>query len=117
LTGGLTPVPQAQANQTLQAVDPALGGGFGPIEGRPPGAVWAHQRFNQFAPQVGVEASQAQATTNHAYNPQVASNMNSGIDPTQPIPLKFHPGLPRRTRTRFGPSTEPFPVPGAGPLW
>jgi FtsP/CotA-like multicopper oxidase with cupredoxin domain len=94
LTGGLTPTPQAEANQTLQAVDPALGGGFGPIEGRPPGPVWAHQRFNQFAPQVGVESSQAQATTNHVYNPQVPSNLNSGIDPTQPIPLKFHPGLP-----------------------
>src|ERR1700720_3392052 len=39
----LTPTPQAQANQTLQPVDPALGGGFGPVEGRPPGAIWAHQ--------------------------------------------------------------------------
>ena len=49
----LTPAPQAQANQTQQAVDPALGGGFGPIEGRPPGPIWAHQRFNVFPPQIG----------------------------------------------------------------
>src|ERR1700756_481848 len=36
----LTPAPQSEANQTKQAVDPALGGGYGPIEGRPPGPVW-----------------------------------------------------------------------------
>src|SRR5437016_8494843 len=41
----LTPTAQAESNQTLLPVDPALGGGFGPCEGRPPGAVWAHQRF------------------------------------------------------------------------
>src|SRR5215471_18969238 len=35
----LSPAPTAQSNQTLRPVDPALGGGFGPIEGRPPGAV------------------------------------------------------------------------------
>ncbi|HEY2393138.1 MAG TPA: multicopper oxidase domain-containing protein [Candidatus Angelobacter sp.] len=98
LTGGLTPVPQAQSNQTQQLLDPALVGGqtglTGPIEGRPPGPIWAHQRFTQFAPQVGVETSQAQATTNVNYRPNVASQFNSGIDPTQPIPLKFHPGFP-----------------------
>ncbi len=98
LTGGLTPTPQAQANQTQQLLDPALVGGqtglTGPIEGRPPGPIWAHQRFTQFAPQIGVEASQAQATTNTTYNPQVSSQMNSGINPATPIPLKFHPGFP-----------------------
>ncbi len=90
----LTPAPQAEANQTQQPVDPALGGGTGPIEGRPPGPIWAHQKFNQFPPQVAYDVSQAQATTNTTYNPQVASQFNSGIDPTQPIPLKFHPGFP-----------------------
>ena len=98
LGGDLTPVPQAQANQTQQPLDPALVGGqtglTGPIEGRPPGPIWAHQRFTQFAPQVSVEMSQAQAQTNTVYNPGVASNLNSGIDPTQPLPLKFHPGFP-----------------------
>jgi FtsP/CotA-like multicopper oxidase with cupredoxin domain len=38
--------------------------------------------------------SQAQAQTNTVYNPAVASSLNSGIDPTQPIPLKFHPQIP-----------------------
>ena len=94
----LSPAPQAQANQTQQPLDPALVGGqtglTGPIEGRPPGAVWAHQRFSDFPPQVAIEVSTAQATTNTTYNPGVASSLNSGIDPTQPIPLKFHPALP-----------------------
>src|SRR6267142_2178044 len=90
----LTPAPQAQANQTQQPVPAVLGGGTGPIEGRPPGPIWAHQRFNVFPPQVAMEASQAGATTNTTYNPGVPSNQNSGIDPTQPLPLKFHPGFP-----------------------
>jgi manganese oxidase len=94
LGGDLTPIPTAESNQTQQPVDPLLGGGTGPIEGRPPGPIWAHQQFNLFPPRVSVEMSQAQATTNTVYNPAVASQFNSGIDPTQPIPLKFHPGLP-----------------------
>jgi FtsP/CotA-like multicopper oxidase with cupredoxin domain len=90
----LTPAPQGEANQTLMPVDPMLGGGFGPIEGRPPGPVWAHQRWSQFPPAVAVEATQAGATTNYRYDPQVGSSLNSGIDPTQGMPLRFHPKLP-----------------------
>jgi FtsP/CotA-like multicopper oxidase with cupredoxin domain len=98
LGGDLRPYPQAEANQTKQLLDPALVGGqtnqYGPIEGRPPGPIWAHQQFNLFPPQISVEMSQAQAQTNFVYNPAVASQFNSGIDPTQPIPLKFHPQFP-----------------------
>jgi hypothetical protein len=94
LAGDLNPVPQAESNQTQQPVDPALGGGMGPIEGRPPGPIWAHQQFTQFPPRISIEMSQAQATTNTVYNPGVASQFNSEIDPTQPIPLKFHPQFP-----------------------
>jgi FtsP/CotA-like multicopper oxidase with cupredoxin domain len=90
----LTPAPTAEANQTQQAVDPLLGGGSGPIEGRPPGPIWAHQRFGEFAPAVAVEATQAPATTNYAYNPAVASNLNSDIDPADGLPLRFHSRLP-----------------------
>jgi hypothetical protein len=94
----LNPAPEAQANQTQQPLDPALVGGqtglTGPIEGRPPGSIWAHQRFTQFAPQIAIELSIAQAATNTAYNPGVPSSLNSGIDPTQSIPLRFHPSLP-----------------------
>ena len=91
---GPGPDPQAKSNQTAQPVPAVLGGGTGPIEGRPPGDIWAHQRFSQFPPQVVVEASQAQATTNTSYNPGVQSSLNSGIDPTQSLPCKFHPGFP-----------------------
>jgi FtsP/CotA-like multicopper oxidase with cupredoxin domain len=90
----LSPLATAQANQTQQAVSPMLGGGTGPIEGRPPGAIWAHQGFNQFPAQVAYEATQAPAQTNTVYNPQVPSSLNSGIDPTQPIPVRFHPSMP-----------------------
>src|SRR5581483_5884365 len=94
----LNPAPMAKSNQTQQLLDPAIEGVIqgqtGPIEGRPPGDIWAHQRFAQFPPQVAIEVSQAQATTNTTYNPQVAPQFNSGINPANSIPLKFHPGLP-----------------------
>ncbi len=115
MTGGLTPTPQAQSNQTQQKVDPILGGGYGPIEGRPPGDIWAHQRFDQFLPKVGYETSQAPATTNTTYNPAVDSQFNSGIDPTQPLPLKFHPGLPTQNPSSvwtFNGTIPPYLVQG-----
>jgi FtsP/CotA-like multicopper oxidase with cupredoxin domain len=90
----LNPFPTAQSNQTPQPVDPALGGGFGPVEGRPPGAVWAHQRFSVFAPRVAVEVTQQGAKANTVYNPWVPSSLNSGIDPTSPFSPRFHPDLP-----------------------
>ena len=90
----LNPAPLAAANQTQRNVAAILGGGTGPIEGRPPGPIWAHQRFAQFPPKIATEVSQAQAQTNTIYNPQVPSSLNSGINPAAPIPLKFHPGLP-----------------------
>ncbi|HEX7287612.1 MAG TPA: multicopper oxidase domain-containing protein [Candidatus Angelobacter sp.] len=91
----LSPTPTAQANTTLQPVDPLLGGGFGPIEGRPPGPVWAHQAFTQFPPQIAIEATQqGNKGPNTTYNPGVASNFNSGINPATPIPLTFHPNFP-----------------------
>ena len=90
----LAQAPQGQANETLIPVDPALGGGWGPMEGRPPGSVWAHQRWSEHYPNVCVEATQAPATTNYRYDPQVASNLNSGIDASRGLPVRFHPKLP-----------------------
>src|SRR3569832_1652073 len=90
----LTPAPTAQSNQTQQPVDPALGGGTGPIEGRPPGPIWALLLFGLLPPAIAVDGSVEGAKTNTTYNPQVASTMNSGINPATPIPLKFHPNLP-----------------------
>ena len=94
----LSPAPTAQANQTQQPVDPKLVGGktglTGPIEGRPPGAVWAHQQFTTLPPQVAIEVTTKGATANNAYNPQVASSLNSGINPATAIPVAFHPKFP-----------------------
>ncbi|MFL5407703.1 MAG: hypothetical protein ACJ79O_17890, partial [Myxococcales bacterium] len=96
----LDPAPTAEANTTQQPCNPALpgvtAGDTGPIEGRPPGSIWAHQKFGlpQFAPKVAIEASQAQATTHTTYTPGVESQFNCGIDAAASIPLKFHPGLP-----------------------
>jgi manganese oxidase len=90
----LRPAPTAEANTKKQRVDAALGGGFGPIEGRPPGPVWAHQRFAQFPPAVAVEMTQLPARANTTYNPGVPSSLNSGINASQTIPLVFHPAWP-----------------------
>ena len=73
----LTPAPSWMANQTLQPVDPKLGGGYGPIEGRPPGQEWAHQRWDVMPPAVAVEVSQEGAKY----------NTNGSL------PFKFHPSL------------------------
>ncbi|HSB82615.1 MAG TPA: copper oxidase, partial [Candidatus Methylomirabilis sp.] len=93
----LSPAPTAEANQTLQPVPAVLGGGYGPIEGRPPGPIWGHQRWDDYPCQVAVEAAQMGATTNTVYNPRVPSSLNSGITPSAAIPLKFHPGLPTQS--------------------
>jgi FtsP/CotA-like multicopper oxidase with cupredoxin domain len=90
----LVPAPTEQANTTQQAVVPALGGGFGPIEGRPPGPIWAHQGFTRFPPQIAVEVSQEGAKINNAYNPGVPASLNSGINPATPFHPRFHPNLP-----------------------
>jgi FtsP/CotA-like multicopper oxidase with cupredoxin domain len=90
----LNPAPTEQANTTQQPVDPALGGGSGPIEGRPPGPIWAHQGFTRFPPKVAIEATMEGAKVNNAYNPGVPASLNSGINPANPFPPKFHPTLP-----------------------
>lgn len=93
----LSPAPTAQANTTQQPVDPALGGGTGPIEGRPPGPIWAHQQFGLLPPAIAIDASVEGAKTNTVYNPGVPSSLNSGINPATPIPLKFQKDLPTQT--------------------
>ena len=90
----LSPAPMAQANTTQQAVDPALGGGMGPIEGRPPGPIWAHQQFSQLPPAIAIQASIEGAKINNGYNPGVPSNQNSGINAANPFRPTFHPNLP-----------------------
>jgi FtsP/CotA-like multicopper oxidase with cupredoxin domain len=90
----LSPAPQEQSNQTLRAVQPELGGGYGPVEGRPPGPMWAHQNWSTLAPQVGVEVTQCSMQYNSTYNPGVASMYNNGMGTGSGIRPCFHPGLP-----------------------
>jgi manganese oxidase len=110
---GPGPDPTAQANTTQQPVDPNLVGGqtglTGPIEGRPPGAAWAHQRWNQFLPQQAVEISTLPIGTNTTYNPGVTSDLNSGISPTSQVPAKFHPNFPVQASNRVWTFNGTFP--------
>src|ERR1044072_2468188 len=97
----LTPAPTAQSNQTQQPVDPALGGGTGPIEGRPPGPIWAHQQFGLLPPDSAIGGSVEGTKTNTTYNPGVPSTQNSGINQADPIPPRFHPNLPDQHVDKF----------------
>jgi FtsP/CotA-like multicopper oxidase with cupredoxin domain len=90
----LNPAPTAQANTTQQPVAAELGGGFGPIEGRPPGPIWAHQQFGRFPPVIATPVTQEGAKVNNIYNPTVPSLKNSGINAANPFPPRFHPDLP-----------------------
>ena len=52
--------------------------GRGPVEGRPPGEIFAHQRWNEFFPQVGYVMSWGQIAPNSRYHPNFpAQNPNS----------------------------------------
>jgi FtsP/CotA-like multicopper oxidase with cupredoxin domain len=97
----LSPAPTATANTTKQPVPAALGGGVGPIEGRPPGAMWAHQDYKKFPPKVAVEVTQYGGRENAIYNPMVASYMNCGINQSDVAHPCFHPALPLQSPTSF----------------
>jgi FtsP/CotA-like multicopper oxidase with cupredoxin domain len=94
----LNPAPTAEANTTQQLLNPQLEGvnpgDTGPIEGRPPGPIWAHQGFNDFPPLIAMQVTEEGAKTNTVYNPGVPSSLNSGINAATPLPFRFHPNLP-----------------------
>src|SRR5687768_11991027 len=98
MTGGLTPTPMRTANLTLQTLDPRLPGVTkgqkGPIEGRPHGEVWAHQRWNDFLPRIGFNVTQESGKRNTSYNPQVPAHLNSDIPAGQAFDVQFHPKFP-----------------------
>src|SRR5205823_6167221 len=58
----LSPAPTAQANTAQHVLNPELEGvrpgDTGPIEGRPPGPIWAHQEFTRFTPAISIQATQ-----------------------------------------------------------
>ena len=68
---GLTHAPTQQSNTTdLNPWEPIIEGFLGrdvetpPAEGRPPGWGWAHQRYNEFFPQVYLKTAQVGARVN-----------------------------------------------------
>jgi FtsP/CotA-like multicopper oxidase with cupredoxin domain len=90
--------PQAMANITPTKVagpDGVLVDG--PMEGRPPGAMWAHQGWDLFPAQVAVEAWQKGAEVCRDYAPGVSSGANSGIDQTAAIKPCFHQNFPEQS--------------------
>src|SRR5215510_15883615 len=109
----LNPAPTAQANTTQQPLNTALEGvrpgDTGPIEGRPPGVIWAHQGFSQFSPSISIYATTEGAKVNSVYNPGVASAFNSGIVATTPFPPRFHPNLPDQGPLAFWTFNGTFP--------
>jgi len=65
------------ANPTNRALRNPLTG-RGPIEGRPPGEVFAHQRWDEFFPRIGYIMSIAQVAPNNRFHPDFpAQNPNS----------------------------------------
>src|SRR5262245_22314723 len=50
--------------------------GRGPVEGRPPGEVFAHQRWNEFFPKVGYIMSIAQIAPNTKFHPDFPAAQN-----------------------------------------
>ena len=89
----LTPAPTAESNQTRQPLPDLLGGGTGPIEGRPPGTLWAHQGFDLFPPKVAIEVTQAGAGVNSTYDPGCDAQQNSGFGRGGSCAPCFHPQL------------------------
>jgi FtsP/CotA-like multicopper oxidase with cupredoxin domain len=62
----LSPYPTKQSNQALNAAK-----GVGPIEGRPPGKWFEHQRWDEFYPRACYEVSQAPLIPNLTFHPNL----------------------------------------------
>jgi manganese oxidase len=112
----LSPTPTAQANTTPQPLDPNLVNGqtglTGPIEGRPPGPIWAHQRFNQFPPQVEIDVTVEDTKTagkNESYSPGVAAQFNNGILADKAIAPAFNLQFPSQTDNSMWTYNGTFP--------
>jgi manganese oxidase len=104
--GQLSPLPTREANTTQQPVPASLGGGTGPVEGRPPGPIWAHQGWDdpRFAPKVAYEVTQTPSQVNTAgiYRPEVAARLNCDFAPdTVACPPYFHSRFPEQKADRF----------------
>jgi hypothetical protein len=98
----LSEAPTEQANQKLTTVWGPDGVAVqGPMEGRPPGPMWAHQGWNEkingkdgyFQPKVAVEQWQRGAEVCKDYSPGVPSSSNNGINQSDYIKCCFHPKM------------------------
>jgi FtsP/CotA-like multicopper oxidase with cupredoxin domain len=81
----LTPYPTCESNQTFNAAK-----GIGPIEGRPPGKWFSHQRWNQFYPRVAIEASQRPVIPGQFFHeriPEIHADRFWTFDGTVPFKL------------------------------
>src|SRR2546425_701575 len=94
----LNPAPTAEANQTQQVLNPALEGvtpgDTGPIEGRPPGPIWAHQEFTRFPPAIAVPVSTEGAKGNMARRTTASPGLSSipASSTTTTIPSSWRGG-------------------------
>lgn len=114
MSPGLFPFPGRLANTTMQnpwwnlicnylgKTDCSHGG---PIEGRPPGEGWAHQRWQEFYPEVAYKTAQTGARVNHGGRDRVQMHKFSvgefapgGLyhrgGGTKGIAVKLHPNFP-----------------------
>jgi len=53
--------------------------GRGPIEGRPPGELFAHQRWDEFFPQVGYQFTWGQAAPNTRFHPLMPAQKPNSV--------------------------------------
>jgi FtsP/CotA-like multicopper oxidase with cupredoxin domain len=93
----LSPAPQASANVAL--TDVAGPDGVlvrGPMEGRPPGELWAHQGWQQFPPEVAVEVWQKGAERCLDYYPGVPPYLNCDIVASDPVKPYLHSRMPEQ---------------------
>jgi manganese oxidase len=99
----LVPAPTERANTT-----PNVAKGIGPVEGRPPGPDWAHQRFQEFFPQVAYDVTTRPAAAGTRFHPALPEQrpekvwlFNGTLPPKlvrarvgEPILFRHHNGLP-----------------------
>jgi len=119
LAQDLHPLPRREANDTDEnpwraPIEAFLGRPLDtpPAEGRPPGELWAHQRYAEFPPLVYVQTAQSEARPNGGLRDSGQRHHYSlgefgpgglyhntvgrpGFDgTTRRIPVRFHPALP-----------------------
>ncbi|RMH19765.1 MAG: copper oxidase [Acidobacteria bacterium] len=119
---GISPTPQEFSKVDVQSPWVSDISGFlgraatTPAEGRPPGRGWAHQRWNEFQPQVFFKTAQAGSRVNHGFRDSRQLHgynkgefapgglyhrvFESSVDPTvldgttNGLPIRFHPNMP-----------------------